>query len=561
MLNRTNSVCTNTCAALIAGALAALATVASAETVVFSDNFDTENGGVPTTNYDGFAQWTVDSGTVDLIGDAGNGSLADGYPDNGLYVDLDGSSNSEGHLVQSAMLTLEPGTYVLSFDLGDANFAFNRTDPNEIRVAVAGVYEETFTTDDANANALTSVVREFYLTEPAQACIEFEHVTPGDNFGMIIDNVQLKLVPTPGFELEPNDTWIDKTVFTVASLDEFYTGKLEKRLIPDCEPDTYMVLFDKLNNIINGDDNGSTKGNGWASGLFGIDDASGLVNNGDGTRSLRIGVAGRPDGLDGLFNGLFQNNPHGQIGEFTLCITWLDDNGDVCPPEMELPDDRGLISNPQVYVDRFEIGAEAFHLNYVVPEGAAMVDIEIDNTTGERLTCRDVDFIQLDNLVPLCDYCFTQIGGMDCECRPTDTFVGWFDKQGQLIATSYTWDNDTGYDEICFTADAQGRVCLAVTGQGDENFDGFRDAGPRAPGECDLREYGHGVCGCWTFAIRAIAPHGDGSPMGPDDGKPEDWEIMLNAMNHGDINLDGVTDTADLGILIGNFGWIRPQPE
>ena len=36
--------------------------------VIFSDNFDGENGGVGALNYAGFANFTVSNGSVDLIG-------------------------------------------------------------------------------------------------------------------------------------------------------------------------------------------------------------------------------------------------------------------------------------------------------------------------------------------------------------------------------------------------------------------------------------------------------------------------------------------------------------
>jgi len=358
------------------------------------------------------------------------------------------------------------------------------------------------------------------------------------------------------FEVEANNTFDSATWIMVETPDTHVTGKLEKTYVPDCEPDTYMLLFDKENGIVNRDDNSSPLGNGWASGIEEIDDSNGLIDNSDGTRSLRIGLTGRADGLDGVFNGLFQNDPHHQKGEFTLIVTWMDEDEMPCPSPMLLPDGKGEIANPQVYVDRFEIGAEAFYLNYVVPVDAVSASIAVDNTTGVLRTCRDVDYLRLDNLVPLCDYCFTQIGGIDCECRPTDTLVGWFDKLGHLIQLSYDWDNDTGYSELCFTADSHGVAILAVTGEGDEDFDGMHDGGPRDIIYCDEREWGHGVCGCWTFAIRTIAPHGEGSPMGPDDGLPSEAELLLMAMDRGDINQDGTTDTADLGILLGNFGWI-----
>ena len=40
-----------------------------------------------------------------------------------------------------------------------------------------------------------------------------------------------------------------------------------------------------------------------------------------------------------------------------------------------------------------------------------------------------------------------------------------------------------------------------------------------------------------------------------DDGDAGAIQQMEEAMSHGDLNMDGKTDTADLGVLLGNFGW------
>ncbi|MCB9848877.1 MAG: hypothetical protein H6814_10735, partial [Phycisphaeraceae bacterium] len=63
--------------------------------------------------------------------------------------------------------------------------------------------------------------------------------------------------------------------------------------------------------------------------------------------------------------------------------------------------------------------------------------------------------------------------------------------------------------------------------------------------------WGHGTAGCYTLCVEVFTPHtGGGQTM---DG---DAAAIQGAMDHGDINMDGKTDTADLGILIGNFGWL-----
>ena len=53
-------------------------------TILLSESFDSENGGLGVLDYSGFGGWTVSDGTVDLIG-------------NGLYIALDASTRSAGN--------------------------------------------------------------------------------------------------------------------------------------------------------------------------------------------------------------------------------------------------------------------------------------------------------------------------------------------------------------------------------------------------------------------------------------------------------------------------------
>ena len=180
------------------------------------------------------------------------------------------------------------------------------------------------------------------------------------------------------------------------------------------------------------------------------------------------------------------------------------------------------------------------------------------------LNCTDVDYYMIENLVPLCEYCITTVGGIDCECRPTDTLIGWFDKNMGLIDFDDESGPVPGYARLCVTADVDGKARIAVTGSGDEDFDGYLDgqlltaggqtlgsggAGGRAPVECPDYLKGHGVCGCYTLDIEVNHPH-----SGNNDEEPTEEDLM-NAMSHGDLNMDGFTNAADLGILLGNFGW------
>jgi|GEM_PF-1061458 len=374
-------------------------------------------------------------------------------------------------------------------------------------------------------------------------------------------------------DVEPNDTCDPLNIEQSCSIHDFLEcgkyidGKLEKRVEQGCEPDTFIVLFDKTNNVINKDDNGSDKGNGWASGLFGLgvfdsgnpqpfgDNGDGFIDNGDGTFSLRIGVTGRADGLDATFNGLFMNAPHGQLGKFKLFVTFLDDAGAPLVNPI-IPNGGGVSDNPVCYEDEFNTGAEAFYINYILPFGTAAVDICIENVIACEELRNDVDFFCIENLVPLCDYCITQVGGLDCECIPTATAIGWFDKSCNLILKEQGNLVVPGYTQLCLVADVNGRAIIAVTGAGDCDFNGLDDSqeGPIAVALplCPEPTPGHGIAGCYTLCIDAVGDHANTPPT---NGNNAD-AAMQEALSNGDLNMDGVTNTADLGLLIGNFGWV-----
>lgn len=71
-------------------AAVSFATAAQAD-IVYQDDFNSENGGTGALNFSSFTLWNVTDGGVDLVG---NG-FYDGYPGNGLYVDLTGSYGSD----------------------------------------------------------------------------------------------------------------------------------------------------------------------------------------------------------------------------------------------------------------------------------------------------------------------------------------------------------------------------------------------------------------------------------------------------------------------------------
>lgn len=96
--------------AALAGTLAALPASAA---VVYSNNFDAENGGNSQLNYNGFNGLSVTDGTVDLIRSGDFGITCKGG--SGSCVDLDGSTNNSG-LTSSGSYAFAAGDLV-SFSL------------------------------------------------------------------------------------------------------------------------------------------------------------------------------------------------------------------------------------------------------------------------------------------------------------------------------------------------------------------------------------------------------------------------------------------------------------
>ncbi len=158
--------------------------------VMFSDTFNAEHGGAGILNYASFANWDVTGGTVDLIG---NGYF-DFFPGNGLYVDLDGSTNDPGILSTKTSFNFTPGTYTLTFDLGGSARSGSPSDTVYANIALGSLYNETFILP--YNSPLTTYTRVFTVASATNGKISFEN-TGRDNMGAILDNVQLATVPEP----------------------------------------------------------------------------------------------------------------------------------------------------------------------------------------------------------------------------------------------------------------------------------------------------------------------------------------------------------------------------
>jgi hypothetical protein len=161
----------------------AMAASASAgATVLFNDDFDSEALALNAS----LSNWTVSSGTVDVIGSG----FFDFYPGNGHYLDLDGSTRNAGRISTQTTFSLTPGmTYLLDFDLGGST----RGDTNSVRVSL-GNYHEIFTL--ASDAGLQHVTRAITVLGDVSSRLTFHHAG-GDNRGLILDNVNVSAVPEP----------------------------------------------------------------------------------------------------------------------------------------------------------------------------------------------------------------------------------------------------------------------------------------------------------------------------------------------------------------------------
>ena len=158
-------------------------------TVPFFDNFNTENGGVYTINYNNFKNWTITGGTVDLIG---VGSPFNFFPSHGLYVDLDGSTFSPGQMMSSTTFSLQPGTYNLSFELA-GNQRSSITDQVTVQMALGTLLNKTYTL--STYAPFTLFTETITVPQAMNASLSFKG-TGSDNIGMLLDNISFD-VPEP----------------------------------------------------------------------------------------------------------------------------------------------------------------------------------------------------------------------------------------------------------------------------------------------------------------------------------------------------------------------------
>lgn len=165
-------------------------------TTIFSDDFNSENGGNGQLNYNSFTNWTVSDGTVDLIG---NGYF-DFQPSYGLYVDLDGSTGNAGFMANSSTFTLLANTtYRFSFDLA-GNHRNDAAESVSVTASITGngfggIFG-SFSLNQYDSFQTFSYLHTVGMSDQV-ASMSFK-ATGGDNIGMLLDNVKIEdVAPVP----------------------------------------------------------------------------------------------------------------------------------------------------------------------------------------------------------------------------------------------------------------------------------------------------------------------------------------------------------------------------
>ncbi len=406
--------------------------------------------------------------------------------------------------------------------------------------------------------------------------------------------------PVPAFtwcEEEDNDVCTSALVFDAndvvfltgseAARDQFWiTGKLHEDCIWERETKCAIRAYDKAEPARNSSGQivqNSTCEPLVASSLSG--DLLGLMPNSDGT--IRLGVTVPMDALDGTVNGLGQNHPHGEIGQLKIKV--------FCPGDDDGPARGGAGDDEPdfVYCWEFQNGADALRVAFEC-DVAGPVDVICCRDEGTIPICYDVDFYQIENLIPGESYCIEIIGGLTPECEKTDTTLGIFDKQWFLIP-GIDSPNDDGrqppYSKVTAFADGEGALRFAVSGRQDLNFNGLIDTAedefffnlvrlnviydesfefhpgasvkedatrdlviryPReiwemeewTPGEPPEFLAAHGVCGGYCVQIALVNHVSESDRRRPD---PMQSRLMLHRV---DVNGDGVVNASDLAFVL-----------
>ncbi len=184
----------------LAASAAVFAAPASA-TILLSDNFDAEAGGVSSLNHTAFANWTVEGGTVDVVANTDYGITC--FGNSGSCVDLDGSTNDPGLMVSTGIFSFAAFQQLSFFVQASGNQRIGSSDDLALgfRYIPANneqtVFTQTFAGFDPFGNygvtgSFNGAVNVRLLIGSAPS-----DGAGSDNIGVIIDNVVLSTPTVP----------------------------------------------------------------------------------------------------------------------------------------------------------------------------------------------------------------------------------------------------------------------------------------------------------------------------------------------------------------------------
>ena len=222
-------------------------------------------------------------------------------------------------------------------------------------------------------------------------------------------------------------------------------------------PDTLLGAFDEFGAKFAEDDDASTMGNGFASGLYRV------PINADG--SINLAVTGYDD-FD--FDGQLDRSggkPHKQSGAYDLYVDIRDAGGD-------LTGESFLFENTLVVGLADRIAPDTSSL----PAGAASFDAYIDNISPYIPGSDPVDFFSFTGLTPGDRFEAEIVSG------DFDTVLGWFSASGNLLEIDDDITPTSLLSKLTGVVPEGGELIFAVSGFSDGSemdtipFDGRHSA-------------------------------------------------------------------------------------
>ncbi|MEM7252866.1 MAG: hypothetical protein AAF493_15730 [Pseudomonadota bacterium] len=165
------------------------ASTSVANTVVFFEDFENENGGQTALDYNRFSQFT--GLMVDLAATPDFGVTCAGG--GGLCVDLSNNAGEFGTLTSNG-IAVSPGPYEFSFD-----YSGSQTDTGPPRARAAVRVIGTMVSDEVSADYFDPFRRfsvSFFVPTASTLALQFECLESSGQC-IFIDNVQLAAVPIP----------------------------------------------------------------------------------------------------------------------------------------------------------------------------------------------------------------------------------------------------------------------------------------------------------------------------------------------------------------------------